>query len=273
MRAIMGAVAAGVQRRSRRWRFPPLFATMAPMATAPLLELEGVTRRHGARVALQAFDLRVERGEVLALLGVNGAGKSTALRLAAGVLRPDAGRVRVDGLDYAQAPQAARSRLGYLPDRPPLYLDMRVAQYLAFCARLRALADVRAAVEAALARCDLGEVRERLIGNLSKGFRQRVGLAQALIHDPPLLLLDEPAAGLDPVQTHRFHELILAIAPERGIVLSTHHLDEARKLATRIAIVHGGRLRETCAPEPVLPGGESLEQRFLRVALGPAEAA
>jgi ABC-2 type transport system ATP-binding protein len=246
---------------------------MDRMSAPPLLELAGVSRRHGTRIALEELDLRVERGEVLALLGVNGAGKSTALRLAAGVLRPDRGVVRVDGHDHAQAPHAARSRLGYLPERPPLYADMRVADFLAFCARLRGLADVRAAVESALARCDLGEVRTRLVANLSKGFRQRVGLAQALIHDPPLLLLDEPAAGLDPVQTHRFHELILALAPERAIVLSTHQLDEARKLATRVAILHAGRLRESCAPEPATPGGETLEQRFLRVALGPAVAA
>ena len=269
----MGVGAPRVQPTCHRWRFAQTFATMARMSVPPLLELAGVSRRHGARVALADFDLKVERGEVLALLGVNGAGKSTALRLAAGVLRPDLGVVRVDGHDYARAPQAARSRLGYLPERPPLYADMRVADFLAFCARLRGLRDLRAAVESALARCDLLEVRTRLVANLSKGFRQRVGLAQALIHDPPLLLLDEPAAGLDPVQTHRFHELILALAPERAIVLSTHHLDEARKLATRVAILHGGRLRETCAPEPVAAGGETLEQRFLSVALGPAAAA
>ncbi len=269
----MGVGAPRVQPTCHRWRFAQTFATMARMSVPPLLELAGVSRRHGARVALADFDLKVERGEVLALLGVNGAGKSTALRLAAGVLRPDLGVVRVDGHDYARAPQAARSRLGYLPERPPLYADMRVADFLAFCARLRGLRGVRDAVESALARCDLLEVRTRLVANLSKGFRQRVGLAQALIHDPPLLLLDEPAAGLDPVQTHRFHELILALAPERAIVLSTHHLDEARKLATRVAILHGGRLRETCAPEPAAAGGETLEQRFLRVALGPAAAA
>ena len=234
--------------------------------TDSVLELDRVSRAYGPRRALSDVSLALARGEVLGLLGVNGAGKSTALRLAAGVLRPQAGVVRIAGRDLANAPELARGSIGYLPDPPPLYRELRVDEYLAFCARLRGLRGARAAqaIAGAVERCGLGEVRRRLCGALSRGFAQRAGLAQAILHAPAVLLLDEPTAGLDPVQVHRFHELIAALRADCAILLSTHHLDEARRCCSRVAILHEGRLHAVPADAPA----DALERRFLDLALG-----
>ena len=233
----------------------------------PLVLAEAASRRHPGRIAVEDLSLAVARGEVLALLGVNGAGKSTALKLLAGVLAPHAGRVRIAGVDLQQHPGAARASIGYLPERPPLYPDLTVREYLDFVARLRGLpgATRRAAVDAALQRCDVVHVARRLCAALSKGEQQRVGLAQAIVHDPPVLLLDEPTSGLDPVQAARLRALVAELAPTRAIVLSTHQLPEAQRCATHVAMLHEGRLR--------LSGrlaefeGDRLERTFMRVAL------
>jgi ABC-2 type transport system ATP-binding protein len=238
-----------------------------------LVRVQHATRRHAGRTALEDVSLAVARGEVLALLGVNGAGKSTTLKLLAGTLAPHAGRVRVAGVDLADDPRAARTLIGWLPERAPLYPESTVGEYLAFVARLRGLprAARARAIGAALERCDLTAHVRRLCGLLSKGEQQRVGLAQAVLHDPPVLLLDEPTSGLDPVHTARLRALILELAPSRAIVLSTHLLPEVQRCATHVAMLHEGRLR-LAGPLAAFPGDE-LERRFLAVALGTEAAA
>lgn len=215
---------------------------------------------------MQTLSIELERGEVLGLLGVNGAGKSTTLRMIAGVLAPDGGQVLLHGADLREQPERARRGIGYLPERVPLHAELRVEEYLRFCARLHGLD--AAAAETALVReverCDLGEVRRQLLGQLSKGYQQRVGIAQALIHGPALVVLDEPASGLDPVQSLRMRELINNLRTDHGVILSTHLLTEAEACCDRIAILHRGTLRHVA----VVQRGETarLEQLFLRIA-------
>lgn len=238
------------------------------MPTAPLIEAEGLSRRHGGREVLRGVSFTLAPDQVLGLLGVNGAGKSTLLRILAGVLAPEAGRLRIAGAELGADPRAARTRIGWLPERAPLYPELTVAESLAFAARLRGLggAPGRAAVARAIERCALGEVRNRLCGNLSRGFAQRAGLAQAIVHEPPVLLLDEPTAGLDPLQAQRFHELLATLRPGRAIVLSSHQLAEVQAGCDLAAVLHAGVL-----DPPAPPGdGRALSQRFMALALGSA---
>lgn len=238
------------------------------MPLPALIEAEGLVRRHGWREVLRGVSFTLAAGQVLGLLGVNGAGKSTLLRLLAGVLAPDAGSVRIAGADLAADPRAARSRVGWLPERAPLYPELTVAESLAFAASLRGLAGAagRAAVARAIERCGLGEVRTRLCGNLSRGFAQRTGLAQAIVHEPPVLLLDEPTAGLDPLQARRFHELLATLKPGRAIVLSSHQLAEVQAGCDLAAVLHAGVLDAPAAPGD----GSALSARFMALALGSA---
>lgn len=213
------------------------------MTTDMLLQARGLSRRYGDRVALDGLDLEVRRGEIVGLLGPNGAGKSTTLRILSGTLPPHAGEVAVLGTDLFTQPRQARRRLGYLPETPPLYQDMTVAAYLRYCAQLRGLARAagKQALEAALERCSLTAVRGRIIGNLSKGFRQRVGIAQAILHDPPVLILDEPTVGLDPLQMHEIRQLIQQLRAGRAIIFSSHILPEIQALCDRVVILRDGR--------------------------------
>lgn len=240
---------------------------------APFLELTDLTRRLAGREVVRGLNLVLARGEVLGLLGVNGAGKSTTLRMIAGVLAPTSGRVRIDGADLYDDPAIARRRIGYLPERAPLHAELTVEEYLRFCARLRGLArhEASAAVTREIERCDLGDVRRRLIGQLSKGYQQRVGIAQALVHAPPLIVLDEPASGLDPVQAIRMRELVRSLRADHAVLLSTHLLAEVEAGCDRLAILHRGELRH-CAP--VEPGETArLETLFLRIAADVAQPA
>lgn len=234
--------------------------------TSPLLRLDRISRRLAGRDVVQSLSLQLARGEVLGLLGVNGAGKSTTLRMIAGVLAPDAGQVLLDGADLREQPERARRGIGYLPERVPLHAELRVDEYLRFCARLHGLAPAAAdaAVARELERCDLVEVRRQLLGQLSKGYQQRVGIAQALVHGPALVVLDEPASGLDPVQSLRMRELITNLRADHGVILSTHLLAEAEACCDRIAILHRGALRRVATVQ----AGETarLEQLFLRIA-------
>lgn len=210
----------------------------------PVLVLEKASRILAGRRVVCELDLALKKGEVLGLLGVNGAGKSTTLRMIAGVLAPSAGVVRIDGEDLKEHPELARRRIGYLPEIAPLHAELTVAEFLEFCARLRGLASAAdVAVTRAIERCGLGGVRRRLIGALSKGFRQRVGLAQAILHEPELIVLDEPASGLDPVQALRLRELVRGLGADHAVVLSTHVLPDVLACCDRVAILHEGELR------------------------------
>lgn len=206
--------------------------------------MQDVGRDLAGRRIVADLSLTLERGGVLGLLGVNGAGKSTTLRMIAGVLAPSRGTVRIAGTDPREQPAAAR-QLGYLPERPPLYPELRVDEYLDFSARLRGLHTraVARAVATAIERCALGDVRRRLLGNLSKGFAQRVGIAQAIVHNPPLIVLDEPVSGLDPLQAANLRALVRELGREHALILSTHQLHDVTACCNRAAILHQGRLR------------------------------
>ena len=231
-----------------------------------MLAVRSLAKRFGDVVALQDVSFEVARGEIVGFLGPNGAGKTTTLRILSTYLTPDAGTATVGGHDSAREPMAVRRKLGYLPEHPPLYLDHTVREYLGFCAALRGVPGRRrrGAVDGAIARCGLGDVRDRLLGNLSKGFRQRVGLAQALVHGPEVLILDEPTVGLDPQQIREIRELIRALAGEHTVLLSTHILPEVAAVCGRVVIVHRGRVVAD-APVTELTGAGSLEEAFLRV--------
>ena len=217
----------------------------------PLVLVDRVSKRYGRTPAVADLSFGVAKGEVLGFLGPNGAGKTTTMRVITGFMPPSEGRVLVGGLDIAEAPLEVRRRIGYLPENPPLYPEMEVTAFLEFAARLRGVPTgaLRQAVDRAIERCALGEARERIIGKLSRGYRQRVGLAQALVHDPELLVLDEPTAGLDPKQIHETRGLIRALAGERTVVLSTHILPEVAVTCDRVVIIAGGRLRAEDTPE------------------------
>jgi ABC-2 type transport system ATP-binding protein len=213
------------------------------MSAAPVLALDKASRDLAGRTVVRDLSLALDKGEVLGLLGVNGAGKSTTLRMMAGVLAPSAGTVRFGGQDLGEHPGLARRGIGYLPETPPLHDELSVVEYLAFSARLHAVARIAAAVDRAIERCVLGDVRRRLIGALSKGFRQRVGLAQAIVHEPALIVLDEPASGLDPVQALKLRELVRGLGADHAVVLSTHVLPDVLACCDRVAILHEGTLR------------------------------
>lgn len=214
------------------------------MASSPLLRAHDLHRQYGARAALAGVSLTLARGEVLGLLGLNGAGKSTTLQILAGVLAPHRGTVEIGGHDLANAPLAARRLLGYLPEVPPLFPEATVDEYLGFCAELHGVrrAEVPVRVAQARARCQLDGVADRLIRNLSKGYQQRVGIAQAIVHAPPLVILDEPTVGLDPAQLHEVRALIGTLRDDHAVLLSTHLLSEAESVCSRVAILHEGRL-------------------------------
>ncbi len=212
--------------------------------TEVLLAAHGLSRYYGARQALCGVDIVLARGEILGFLGQNGAGKSTTMQILCGALAPHSGTVAIGGHSLANAPQEAKAQLGYLPESPPLYRDMLVDDYLSACARLHGVAAdaVAGAIASARQRCGLNEVGPRLISHLSKGYQQRVGIAQAIVHDPQVLILDEPTAGLDPGQIREVRELIRELGRERAVIISTHILPEVRALATRIVILHHGRV-------------------------------
>jgi len=192
------------------------------------LNAQSLTRRLSSDMEVHEISLSLARGDIVGLLGLNGAGKSTTLRMLSGVLRPDKGTVTINGFSLSEQPLSARSELGYLPDTPPLYDDMRVSEYLSFTGKVR---DLKGKA-----------LSERLSVVMSKGFRQRVGLAQAIIHEPALLLLDEPNNGLDPQQLDSMRQLIKEISKNSAVLLSTHLLSEAQSLCNRVAIMHRGKL-------------------------------
>jgi ABC-2 type transport system ATP-binding protein len=231
-----------------------------------MIEVNGLVKRYGDRPALDGVSFTVARGEVVGFLGPNGAGKTTTLRILSTFLTQDEGEARVAGFDVLKAPMEVRRRLGYLPEQPPLDLDQTVREYLGFCAALRGVARGarHGAIDAVVERCGLTPVAGRLIGNLSKGYRQRVGLAQALVHQPEVVVLDEPTIGLDPHQIREIRNLIRSLAGERTVLLSSHILPEVAVTCSRVVVVHRGRV---AADVPIDAGasGLGLEETFLRV--------
>ena len=224
------------------------------------IEAQDLVRRFGDHVALDAVSLGVEPGETFGLLGANGAGKTTFIRLLTGYLVPSAGSVRVDGLSPIRDAQAVHARMGFAAETSRIYPELRVRGFLRFAAGARGLAgrDREAAVERTLARFSLEDVASRIVGNLSKGFQQRVSLAQAFLHDPPLLIVDEPTSGLDPLQREEIRAQLAEARGRRTVVLCTHDLAEARALADRVAVLRAGRLVALGATEDVLGADDPL---------------
>jgi ABC-2 type transport system ATP-binding protein len=217
---------------------------------AAMLEIQGLSKHFGTLVAVDGVSFRVEKGEVLGFLGPNGAGKSTTMKMVTGFLSPTAGEIRVCGHDVESEPVAAKSKIGYLPEGAPAYPDMTPESFLRFVANVRGYSggEKQRRIDAAVARANLGGVLHQPIETLSKGFKRRVGIAQAILHDPPLMILDEPTDGLDPNQKHEVRGLIREMAREKAIVLSTHILEEVEAVCTRAIIINRGRIVFDGAP-------------------------
>jgi len=231
-----------------------------------MIEVRNLTKRYGDLTAIRDVSFTVARGETLGFLGPNGAGKTTTMRILTGFMPASGGTVTVDGFDVFESSFEVRRRIGYLPESPPLYTDMTVEGYLHFVARIKAVprAEIADATDQVLATCGLGDVRHRLNGHLSKGYRQRVGLAQALIHNPPVLVLDEPTIGLDPRQIIEIRKLIRKLAGDRTVILSTHILPEVSQICEKVVILSAGRIALEERMETLLKQGVSLEDVFLQ---------
>jgi len=216
-----------------------------------MIRAEGLSKHYGRIQAVDGIDFHIEKGEIIGFLGPNGAGKSTTMNMITGYLAPSAGRILIDGIDMLEAPEDAKGRIGYLPEQPPLYLDLTVDEYLDFVAAFKKVPkkDRKGNLDTIRDRVKIGDVRGRLIKNLSKGYRQRVGLAQALIGNPPLLILDEPTVGLDPKQIIEIRELIRDLGEEHTVVLSSHILPEISATCRRILIIDKGRIVASDSPE------------------------
>jgi ABC-2 type transport system ATP-binding protein len=214
------------------------------MPAETLAVVTHVSRSYGGHRAVHDISFEIRRGEVLGLLGPNGAGKTSTMRMLCGLLAPQSGRINVGGHDIIEAPRQAKAAIGYLPEQPPLYPDLTVDQYLEFCASLHrmARADRAPALEQSKARCGLQDVGRRLIGNLSRGYQQRVGIAQAILHNPALIILDEPTVGLDPAQIVAIRALVRELGTTHGVLVSTHILSEVRSVCDRVLIIGAGRL-------------------------------
>ncbi len=237
-----------------------------------MIEVQNLTKAYGSTVAVDNASFRVESGQACGFLGPNGAGKTTTMRVITGFMPATTGTVAVDGFDVFEDSFEVRRRIGYLPETPPLYLEMSVRSYLAHVAKLKAVprSELKSAAERVIEECALGKVADRLCGHLSKGYRQRVGLAQALIHQPAVLILDEPTIGLDPAQIIEIRELVKQLATERTVILSTHILPEVTQICDKVVIINEGRIAvdSTIAD---LTRERSLEEEYLRHVSGLAD--
>ena len=216
-----------------------------------MIEVDNLTKRYGRTIAVDGISFMVKKGEILGFLGPNGAGKTTTMRILTCYLPPTEGTARVAGYDVFDEPLEVKRRVGYIPETPPLYPDMDVDTFLDFCAKIKgvAAAQRRARVDAAVEKCRVGDVRKTLIGRLSKGYRQRVGLAQAILNDPEVLILDEPTAGLDPKQIIETRDLIKGLGGEHTVILSTHILPEVSVTCGRVVIINKGKVVAEDTPE------------------------
>ncbi len=237
------------------------------MTSNILIEVEELCRYYGNKTAIHNISFSVKRGEIVGILGPNGAGKSTLIQIICGVLAASGGTVSIAGRDLLSHPLQAKRHLGYLPEQAPVYTDCTVDEYLFYCARLHGINGslLAESVAAGKRRCGLEDVGNRLIGNLSKGYRQRAGLAQAIIHCPDVVILDEPGAGLDPNQQAELRGLIRDMGRDHSVVLSTHVLAEAQALCDRVLIMHQGKLVLDLHMESLGNNPGQLEETYLKL--------
>lgn len=240
-----------------------------------MISVQHLGKRYGEVIAIDDLSFTVGKGEVLAFLGPNGAGKTTTMRILTCFMPATSGTATIAGYDIFQDPMQVKRRIGYLPETPPLYPEMTVTEYLVFVAKIKGLSktDQKTGLTGALEKAGLTEVSKRLIGNLSKGFRQRVGLAQALIHNPDVLILDEPTVGLDPRQIIEIRELIKGLAGEHTIILSTHILPEATAVAKKVVIINRGRIVAVDSQEHLSSQVRKSEKISLRICRSAPETA
>lgn len=236
-----------------------------------MISVENLTKRYVNKTAVDGVSFEVQKGEILGFLGPNGAGKTTTMRIITGYMPSTDGTVKVDGYDVADQPLDVRRRIGYLPENPPLYPEMTVLGYLTFVAKLKGVASAKVAdeVNRVMEKVNITDVRDRIISKLSKGYKQRVGIAQALLNDPPVLILDEPTIGLDPKQIHEVRELVKGLAGNHTVVLSTHILPEVEQTCHRVIIIDRGKIVAVDTPQNL----RSQIQRVSRVLMeveGPA---
>ncbi len=241
-----------------------------------MIEVKALTKNYGSIAAVQNLSFEIGKGEIIGFLGPNGAGKSTTMRILTGFFPATSGTARVAGFEVHAEPLEVKRRVGYMPERVPLYEEMTVQAFLRYTADIKdvARAQVRVEADRVAERCGLGDMRQRLIRNLSKGYRQRVGLAQALIGSPPVIVLDEPTAGLDPKQIIEIRQMIKELGKEHTILLSTHILPEVSMVCERVLIIHRGRLVAQEKMEDLnAAGGKTLEEAFMAAISGEAAAA
>ncbi len=219
-----------------------------------MIEVNNLSKRYGRHLAVRDISFSVAKGEIIGFLGPNGAGKTTTLRMLTGYLPPSSGSATVAGFDIFRQSVEARKRIGYMPENVPLYDDMRVREYLSFRARIKGLSnsDARRRVSHVIDTCGLEGVRRKMIKTLSKGYRQRVGLADALVHQPDLLILDEPTNGLDPIQIRQIRELIKHLALNHTVLISTHILSEVEMIASRVIIIDNGKIKAADTPQNLI---------------------
>lgn len=232
-----------------------------------MISVQDLTKQYAGRLAVNHISFEVKPGEIVGFLGPNGAGKSTTMRVLSGYMPPSSGSVKVNGYDVFQDSLEVRRSVGYMPETAPLYTDMKVKEYLRFRGELKGLKgrDMRRRVGEVMEMCSVTDVRRRLIGNLSKGYRQRVALADALLHQPPLLILDEPTAGLDPVQIRQVRELLSGLRPKHTILLSTHILQEVEQICDRVIMIHHGRLLADDTPGNLMQKLRTLHQVYVEL--------
>lgn len=255
------------------WKRDPPAPTVDHPDIISMIEVHNITKRYGHHTAIDRVSFSVAKGEVLAFLGPNGAGKTTTMRILTCFMPATEGTAQVAGFDCADQPLEVKRRIGYLPETPPVYQELTVTEYLTFVGRLRGMNGhaLTAALDQSVERLELGPVRHRLIGNLSRGYRQRVGLAQALLHDPPVLILDEPTVGLDPKQIIEIRELIKSLAGSHSVILSTHILPEATAVCQRVVIISGGRIVAEDTPEQLSARLRHSEKIAVTLRMPPAD--
>jgi len=238
-----------------------------------LISVENISKRYPTKTAIEGMSFNVEKGEILGFLGPNGAGKTTTMRIITGYMPASSGTVRIDGFDVGDNPLDCRKRIGYLPENPPLYTEMTVVGYLRFVGKIKGVSSARLSseVDRVMDKVNITDVQQRIIAKLSKGYKQRVGIAQALLNDPPVLILDEPTIGLDPKQIHEVRELIKELAGKHTVILSTHILPEVEQTCHRVIIIDHGKIVAVDTPQNLRNQAQATSRTSLEVE-GPAPA-